>query len=309
MNLVGEINVPYEQNEYRTVIGEEIPWGAKFSIHTDFGVKQGMESDYQEVFSAAHLSPPNMTIIRNESHSLVVWNHTLELGEFSGLATRVTLWGEEQGSGNLSIYNQTLSTDTSILLSTETLAHDTIISLQSSVGQYSSNHTEMMGLFMPVALKHSQLNRILLIIGLTSLLIIYILATAYCLRMVKKKGSYKLKQKHQNFSPGKFSEGDHLLQHGTVKPRPMSEDGSCATEQESLVSESSLSNLIPTTPYLGESMITLNKFNDDDDFMGNFDEDGSFIGNYDEYNEEQSQAVQNKLLVFQQMYRANNGAL
>ena len=56
-------------------------------------------------------------------------------------------------------------------------------------------------------------------------------------------------------------------------------------------------------------MTTLNKFNDDDDFMGNFDEDGSFIGNYDEYNEEQAQAVQNKLLVFQQMYRANNGAL
>ena len=56
-------------------------------------------------------------------------------------------------------------------------------------------------------------------------------------------------------------------------------------------------------------MTTLNKFNDDDDFMGNFDEDGSFIGNYDEYNEEQAQAVKNKLLVFQQMYRANNGAL
>ena len=56
-------------------------------------------------------------------------------------------------------------------------------------------------------------------------------------------------------------------------------------------------------------MTTLNKFNDDDDFMGNFDEDGSFIGNYEEYNEEQAQAVQNKLLVFQQMYRANNGAL
>ena len=56
-------------------------------------------------------------------------------------------------------------------------------------------------------------------------------------------------------------------------------------------------------------MTTLNKFNDDDDFMGNFDEDGSFIGNYEEYNEEQAQAVKNKLLVFQQMYRANNGAL
>ena len=56
-------------------------------------------------------------------------------------------------------------------------------------------------------------------------------------------------------------------------------------------------------------MTTLNKFNDDDDFIDNFDEDGSFIGNYDEYNEEQAQAVQNKLLVFQQMFINNNGTL
>ena len=58
-------------------------------------------------------------------------------------------------------------------------------------------------------------------------------------------------------------------------------------------------------------MTTLNKFNDDDDFIGNFDEDGSFIGNYDEDNEEQAQAVQNKLLVvvFQQMLKNNIGTL
>ena len=55
-------------------------------------------------------------------------------------------------------------------------------------------------------------------------------------------------------------------------------------------------------------MITLNKFYDDDDFMGNFDEDGSFIGNYDEYNAEHTQATENKLLVFQQFYK-QNGAL
>eukprot|EP00091_Calanus_sinicus_P000167 TRINITY_DN10093_c0_g1_i2.p1 TRINITY_DN10093_c0_g1~~TRINITY_DN10093_c0_g1_i2.p1 ORF type:complete len:246 (-),score=58.43 TRINITY_DN10093_c0_g1_i2:21-677(-) len=191
------------------------------------------------------------------------------------------------------------------------LPEDTSITLQSYVGNHHSNQTELMGLFMPAALKQTQLNRILLIVGLTLLLIIYILATTYCLRMVKKKGTYKLKQKHETFSPGKFSESDHLLPpgaQGVIKPQLLSEDGSCATEQESLVSETSLSNLVPSTPYLGESMVTLNKFNDDDDFMGNFDEDGSFIGNYEEYNEEQAQGVQNKLLVFQQMYRAN-GAL
>ena len=56
-------------------------------------------------------------------------------------------------------------------------------------------------------------------------------------------------------------------------------------------------------------MTTLNKFNDDDDFIGHFDEDGSFIGNYDENNEEEAQAVQNKLLVFQQMLKNNIGTL
>ena len=57
-------------------------------------------------------------------------------------------------------------------------------------------------------------------------------------------------------------------------------------------------------------MTTLNKFNNDDVFMGNFDEDGSFIVNYEEYSEEHTQSVQNKLLIFQQMFRDNNnGAL
>ena len=55
-------------------------------------------------------------------------------------------------------------------------------------------------------------------------------------------------------------------------------------------------------------MTTLNGFNDDDDFIGNFDEDRSFIGDYLEQNEEQTQAVQNRLLVFQQIYKTN-GAL
>ena len=53
-------------------------------------------------------------------------------------------------------------------------------------------------------------------------------------------------------------------------------------------------------------MVTLGKFNDDDDFMGNFDEDGSFIGDYTQYNEEATQAVQNKLLYFSQFYNKVN---
>ena len=44
-------------------------------------------------------------------------------------------------------------------------------------------------------------------------------------------------------------------------------------------------------------------FNEDDEFMGNFDEDGSFIGDYTQTTQEESQAVQNKLLDFANMYR------
>jgi len=302
--LIQEIEIPYGQYEYRTVLGDEnIPLDTKFSLQTDFGVMTGSESGQVSLFSASQLSPPNITIISNQSYSLVEWSHTLEVGQFSGLETIVTLW-----SVNNSIINKTVTTDTVLVFSTQYhhIPQDTLITIQSSVGQYHSNHTDTRPLFSPLALKQSQINRILLIVGLTILLIIYILATIYCLRMVKKKGNYKLKQKHDNFTPGKFSEGEQLLQPLPGKHKPLSEDGSCTTEQESLMSDNSL-NI--TTPYLGESMTTLNKFNDDDDFMGNFDEDGSFIGNYDEYNEEQAQAVQNKLLVFQQMYRANNGAL
>jgi hypothetical protein len=58
-------------------------------------------------------------------------------------------------------------------------------------------------------------------------------------------------------------------------------------------------------PFLGESMTTLNIFNDDDDFVGNFDEDGSFIGDYIEQDDIQTKIKQTKLLVFQNMYKVN----
>ena len=67
-------------------------------------------------------------------------------------------------------------------------------------------------------------------------------------------------------------------------------------------SDGSARNLIPRA----DSVVTLGKFHDDDDFMGNFDEDGSFIGDYTQYNEEASQAMQNKLLYFSQFYNKVN---
>ena len=64
----------------------------------------------------------------------------------------------------------------------------------------------------------------------------------------------------------------------------------------------------PTTAAMlprADSVVTLGKFYDDDDFMGNFDEDGSFIGDYTQYNEENTQDVQKKLLYFSQFFNNN----
>jgi len=315
LKLIGERTIPSDQNQLQISLDDGYPWQTRLSLNADFGTKQGPKSAYFDLFSHIQLTPPtNITITANHSTSMVEWSHSLELGQFQGLGTILNIWTVDPTSGNLTFLNQTLlpdSQDTSAVFSVESgLSQEASITLQSYVATFQSNQTELRGLFMPIALKQTQLNRILLILGLTCLLIIYILATAYCLRMVKKKGTYKLKEKHDRYTPGKFSESDQLLNPVIIKPPPLSEDGSYAAEQESIVSDSSLKNLLPTTrqPYLGESMVTLNKFNDDDDFMGNFDEDGSFIGDYMEKDEEEARAVQNKLLVFQQMYR-NTGAL
>ena len=52
-------------------------------------------------------------------------------------------------------------------------------------------------------------------------------------------------------------------------------------------------------------MITLNKFNEDDDdgvFIGGFNEDGSFIGDYMDADPETNRAVMNRLVGFQQLF-------
>merc|ERR1719206_1126126 len=146
--LIEEIEIPYGQDEYRAVLGDEnIPLDTKFSLQTDFGVMTGSESDQVPLFSPSQLSPPNISIISNQSYSLVEWSHTLEVGQFSGLETIVTLW-----SLNNSIINKTVTTDTVLVFSTQYhhIPQDTLITIQSSVGQYHSNHTDTMPLFNPL---------------------------------------------------------------------------------------------------------------------------------------------------------------
>ena len=48
--------------------------------------------------------------------------------------------------------------------------------------------------------------------------------------------------------------------------------------------------------------MSLNRFNNDDEALGNFDEDGSFIGDYVHQEESEAQNVENQLKILQQIY-------
>ena len=71
------------------------------------------ESCQVSLLSGIHLSPPNISITSNQSYSLVQWSHALEVGEFSGLETIVTLY-----TANKSVINKTVTSDTVLVFST-----------------------------------------------------------------------------------------------------------------------------------------------------------------------------------------------
>ena len=181
----------------------------KFTVMKDYGVKQGIESEPCGLFSSLHLSRPNLTIIANESFSLVEWNHTLEIEDFQGLQTLMRLWSVNQTTGELLLVNESIVIETDAVFTLEdSLPSDTSITLATCVGNRCSEPTEKEGLFLPIALKQTPLNRLLLIIGLTILLIIYIITTIFCLRMVKKKGEYKTENK---ICPVEISESENII--------------------------------------------------------------------------------------------------
>ena len=56
IKLIDEKTIPNNQNGLRISFGEDIPWNTRFSIHSDFGVNQGLESGYFALFNPDHLT-------------------------------------------------------------------------------------------------------------------------------------------------------------------------------------------------------------------------------------------------------------
>jgi len=190
------------------------------------------------------------------------------------------------------------------------------VSLQASVNEYLSDHSPRRLIFS----EEEGLSWILMIVALCILLLLYIIFTFFCLRRLcnRRGGMAPEKQKKSDcdaepgtpgvYSPARWEEKP-LMGNGRSKSGLSSDAGSDHTDQ-SLLSEEPGERLCstPISPgllYPGDSMITLNKFNEDDDdgfFLGGFNEDGSFIGDYMDQDPETNRAVMNRLVGFQQLF-------
>merc|ERR1719234_372669 len=259
------------------------------------------------------LTPPLITTITvlpssNSSTSLarVEWNHTTQ--QFSLLRTRVSIWRE-----NESLYETFIAEGREVHL--EVFGEAAIgarVSLQASVFEVVSDHSPRRLIFS----EEEGLSWILMIVALCILLLLYIIFTYFCLRRLcnRRGGMAPEKQKKSDcdaepgtpgvYSPARWEEKP-LMGNGRSKSGLSSDAGSDHTDQ-SLLSEEPGERLSPGLLLLpGDSMITLNKFNEDDDdgfFLGGFNEDGSFIGDYMDTDPDTNRAVMNRLVGFQQLF-------
>jgi len=327
------IDLDPSETETSLDLDASLPADATFTLASSFKPGQWEEGERQRLFltfptgetsSQPHvlsgrtsgmleLTPPVITTITvlpssNSSASMarVEWNHTTE--EFSLLHTRVSVWWE-----NGSLYEALDAEGTEIQL--EVFGEAVIgarVSLQASVNGMVSKHSPRKLLFS----EEEGLSWILMIVALCILLLLYIIFTYFCLRRLcnRRGGMAPEKQKKSDcdaepgtpgvYSPARWEEKP-LMGNGRSKSGLSSDAGSDHTDQ-SLLSEEPGERLSPGLLLLpGDSMITLNKFNEDDDdgfFLGGFNEDGSFIGDYMDTDPETNRAVMNRLVGFQQLF-------
>jgi len=329
-----------KQDKERVRLEGDIPWDATFSLSASYRPGEDKESEKQRLFLTSPweatsqpqlgLSPPiiyNITKLNSSSltssQAQLEWNHTME--PFSLLYTVLSVWRED---GSLYTSKEVPwegeHSNTVMVEVEEEAVRGARVSLQNRVGVVLSLHGESLPLFPE---EQDMLMLILKILALTILLILSILITAFCLKsLCKKSGRLDLrKQKgsQADAEPGTlgnyssaasgFNETKPLMGNGNHRSGLPSDAGSDNTDQ-SLMSEEPLCNtsdsplcstpLPPSLLYPGDSMITLNKFNEDDDgfFLGGFNEDGSFIGDYMDNDPDTSRAVMNRLVGFNQLF-------
>jgi len=323
----------------RVELQADLPWDAQFTLKSTFTMGEDGEPVFEEsarqrlfqttylgdldsrVGGAPQLTPPEITnitvLVTGSSYrARVEWNLTME--KFDLLHTVVSVWVQDE-EDNTILYEQT-TVEEGNTLEVEVdpaAAARAQVSLQSSINGALSPPGERRMLF---AHESDFLYWLLMIIILTILLLLYILATYFCLRRLCNKSGRLSPAKARGStadaepgtpgiysSAGGFSERKPLMANRHSKSGVSSDAGSDHTDQSLLSDEHGELCSTPISPsllYPGDSMVTLNKFNEDDDdgfFLGGFNEDGSFIGDYMDNDPDTNRAVMNRLVGFQQL--------
>jgi len=248
------------------------------------------------------------------------WNHTME--PFTLLYTVLSVWRED-GSlySSQEVAWEGEGSNTIMVEVEEEAVKGAMVSLQNRVGEVFSSPGDKVTLFPE---DWSLIILILIVIALTLFLILCILLTVCCLRkLCQKKGKLDVTKAkdsdpgtpgNYSSSSGGFNETKPLMGNGHTHNKGIPSDSGSDNTDQSLLSEEPLGNqseeplcstpLPPSLLYPGDSMVTLNKFTDEDDgfFLGGFSEDGSFIGDYMDTDPDTSRAVMNRLVGFNQLF-------
>jgi len=330
--LLKSMKTKDKQDTMMISLDGDLPWDATFSLSTSYKPGESTESDKQRLFLTSYIGdmsgqeglvPPlitNITTLPSSTSSYkaqVSWNHTME--PFSNLITVIRVWRENGSLYNTSEVNFKGEESNNVVLEVEENAVvGAMVSLETRVGEAFSLPGEQKLLFPE---ERDLLMLILMILALTVLLLLYILVTAFCLRRLCNKSGRldvrKQKGSQADAEPGtpgvysntaRFNETKPLMENGCHNAGVPSDAGSDNTDQSLLSEETGeplcSTPLPPSLLYPGDSMITLNKFNEDDDgfFLGGFNEDGSFIGDYMENDPDTNRIVMNRLVGFNQLF-------
>ena len=155
------------------------------------------------------------------------------------METIITLWNANRTVLNHTILEETEQCDNTTFPLSQLPSDAVELTLQSSLPGYNiSTHSQYLQMF-----EHSTWdwlndshNQFWLILGLSILLILYIISTVICLRRVRNRGGYDIVAKNadKNLQTGNFSAFSEL--NGQHPPASVQSDtGSRDTDQESII--------------------------------------------------------------------------
>ena len=152
------------------------------------------------------------------------------------MGTILALWSVNHTVLNLTVLEETEECDNTTFLLSQIPSEAVELTLQSSLPGYrNSTHSQYLQIFQSsTGIWTDPHNQFWLILGLSLLLILYIIGTVLCLRRVRARRGYDFVDKNADNQPGNFSLCSEL--NGQPPPASVQSDtGSRDTVQESII--------------------------------------------------------------------------